>query len=69
MYLAAWPYDGIAVDGILYPLSCFSALAFDDLIDPGLSGDSLVGIEMPSEPSGQIELGLTPRIVITEPRP
>ena len=65
VYLAWWPYEGIAVDGILYPLSCFTALSDVDLVAPGLSGESLAGIEMSAEPRGQIEIAVGPRFVIS----
>lgn len=57
-YNADWQYAGIVSDGLLYPLQCFSLVAGGELVGPGLSGEALIGVEPPTQPSGQIEVAL-----------
>jgi hypothetical protein len=61
---ADYDYDGIAVDGLLYEVDCFTPLAGGDLFRPGLSNEALVGIETASEPRGQIEVAVKPTRII-----
>jgi hypothetical protein len=63
-YHASWRYDGMALDGVLLPLSCYTPLAGGELVDPGLSSESIVGIETRTEPRGQLEIALAPRILV-----
>jgi hypothetical protein len=67
-YHADWSYDGIAVDGLLHPLSCFTPLAGSSPADPGLSSEVLIGIKTAFMPLGQVEVAVRPiRIVIHVP--
>jgi hypothetical protein len=65
VYHADWRYNGIVVNSIPYSLSCFSTVAGRELVEAGLSSEALIGIELPVEPRGLIELGTEPRIAIS----
>lgn len=66
-YNSDWQYHGLVVDGLLSPLTCFTAIAGGTLIGAGLAGEALIGIEPAAEPLGQIEVdfGDGSRIVVS----
>jgi hypothetical protein len=68
LYHAYWRYDGVVVDGLLYPLSCFNTIAGGELIAPGLSSEGFIGVEVPNQPRGQVEIAVRPRFVISVPQ-
>jgi hypothetical protein len=67
-YHASWRYDGIVVDSVLEPLSCFSTTGGGFVVPEGLRGDALIGIELDQEPQGQIQVALEDaRFVVSNP--
>jgi hypothetical protein len=68
LYHAYWRYDGMVVDGLLYPLSCFNTILGGELTAPGLSSEGFIGVEVPRQPRGQVEIAVRPRFVISAPQ-
>jgi hypothetical protein len=64
-YNEDWKYeDGLIVDTVQYTLTCFTPLIGKPLLAPGLSGEALIGVELPVEPRGDVAIAQDPPILI-----
>ncbi len=51
-----WLYEGIAVDGTPFPLSCFGIVAGAAEVLPQLNSEAVVGFDVAKDPSAALTL-------------
>ena len=56
VYHAEYRYEGLAVDGTPYPVSCFSTVAGAELVDPNLNSEAVIGTNVTKDPAGELAL-------------
>ena len=61
VYHAEYRYEGLAVDGTPYPVSCFSTVAGAELVDPNLNSEAVIGTNVTKDPAGELALDLRER--------
>jgi hypothetical protein len=57
-YHEDWRYQSLAVDGTPFPVSCFSIVAGDRVVGPGLNSEAVVGFDVSKDPAGELSLVL-----------